>query len=141
MFPGRRVPIPSSAEQKQVGPNFRPDFPFERGPAGGPKCTRLGGCALPRQVPTTTRIFLAALSDADCCCLPGGGKTNVFVVEHLISSNATVMTRRKFCSVQNMAENLFSSNHDSSHIFNCQVIINDDFSFQINELIGILYSS
>ena len=33
MFPGRRVPIPSLPEQKQVGPNFRPDFPFERGPA------------------------------------------------------------------------------------------------------------
>ena len=82
MFPGRRVATSSWPEQKQVGPNFRPDFPFERGPAGGHKCTRLGGRALPRQVPTTTRIFLASLSDADCRCLPGGGKTNVFVVEH-----------------------------------------------------------
>ena len=82
MFPGRRVATSLWPEQKQVGPNFRPDFPFERGPAGGHKCTRLGGRALPRQVPTTTRIFLASLSDADYRCLPGGGKTNVFVVEH-----------------------------------------------------------
>ena len=33
---------------------------------------------------------------------------------------------------------LILSDHNSSHIFSCQVIINDDFSFQVNELIGIL---
>ena len=138
MFPGRRVATSSWLEQKQVGPNFRPDFPFERGPADGYKCTRLGRVHFQDKFQLQLVFFLHH-SRMPTTAVCQEEEKQMFLLSNIRFQ--VTMTRRKFCSVQNMAENLFSSNQNNSHIFSCQVIINDDFAFQINELTGILYSS